>query len=680
MSDEGTTLFHQALELHQAGELEKAEPIYRHLLADEAQAPAAWHYLGIIALQLGHAAEALRRLHIAVAFAPSVATFHGNLGEALAPTNLHAAARSYERAIASDPSFASGYGNLIGRCEPVMGTERLLRLARRHVALAPGSGAAQSNLGLLLCNYGMLGPATKAAERAVAIEPASAPIMSNLGRVYAVGGRQDEALSALDAAMRLDPTLAGSHNNLGRTRYRAGRIADARLSLRRAVALEPALADAIANLSNVAHAFSDAETATVLCRRALVLSPSSAGFRSNLVMALLYRDHTTPADLFAAAGGRGWSGTPRTIAASSRVPETTPLRLGFVSADLCVHPVGDTLLTIIEAIDRRSAKVILYANVKRPDAMTRRFQDLADGWRTISGMPDEAVAQRIRDDKVDVLISVAGHTAEGRLPVFALRPAPVQVALFDLTTTGLSEVDYWIGDEATTPADTPERFSEQLIRLPGWTVFRRPPPDPAPGPLAMSTAGHVTFGSFNNPAKFSPDTLSTWAAIMRAVPSSRLLLKYLKAYEDPEVRESIGAGFRSRGVSADRIDFETGAVSLEGHLDAYGRIDIALDPFPFVGCNATFEALWMGVPVVTLRGSRFMARVGAGFLPLVGLEHLVAGDTASYVAIATSLARDGLELATLRNRLRSRVSSSRLCDAGAYADSLVAALRKVRRS
>ncbi len=682
MLDDPATLFLKGLQCHQAGELDEAELIYRKLLSEAAQAASAWHYLGVIALQRGHAAEALKCLHTAIAFDPATGTFHGNLGEALAALDLRSAVVCYERAIASDPTFASAYANLISRCQAVVSTERLVRLAHRHAALEPGSAVAQTNLGLLLCNQGLLAPAGRAAERAAIIEPASARIMSNLGRVYAIVGRQDKALARLEAATRLDPAFAGGHNNLGRARYRAGRIVDARTSLRRATALGPDLADAVSNLANVALALSDGQAATTLSRRVVALEPSSAAFHSNLVMALLYRDATTPTELFAAAvRGRAVKARPPSSVENRRKGKTTrPLRLGFVSADLRVHPVGDTLLTIVEAIDRTAANIFLYGNVMHPDAMTARFREIADRWRPIAGKDDDFVARQVRDDEVDVLISVAGHTADGRFPVFARRPAAVQVALFDLTSTGLAEIDYWIGDEITTPADTPELFSEALIRLPCWYVFRRPRSDSLPGPPPMTRSGHTTFGSFNNPAKLSPETVSIWAAIMRAVPYSRLLLKYLKAYEDAEVRRQIAARFSSEGVASDRIDFETGAVEAGSHLDVYNRVDIALDPFPFVGCNATFESLWMGVPVVTLRGSRFMSRVGAGFLPLVGLGQLVARDTADYVDIAKALTRNPAGLVAHREGLRDRVSKSRLCDAPAYAESLLAALDRVRRS
>ncbi len=677
MAGDWNGIFQEGLGLHQVGRVDEAERRYRDVLSGVPLHSWAWHYLGLIELQRGRSSDALRCLHVALAIDPSVAVFHGNLGEALAGADLGSAARLYRRAISCDVMFGSAYGNLVARCRAIESAGTLLRFSRRHVAVEPNNPAAQSNLGLLLCDRGDLPHGEKALMRGVSLSPDAAEILANLGRALVVGGEADRATVVLEKAARLSPHAASSHNNLGRAYQRAGRIGEGRRSLRRALALHSDEAEALNNLGNIALALGDAEGAKAFVRRALAVAPTNAAFRGNYVMTLLYADSTSASELMRATSSgsmiRNAPAPSRTLANGSR----GKFRIGFVSADLCSHPVGETLLSIVEGMDRGGVEVFLYANVARPDEMSARFASLADGWRVIADLSDEEVVSAVREDGIDVLVSVAGHTAGGRLRVFASRAAPVQASLFDLTTTGLAEMDYWVGDEATTPLGTEEKFSERLLRLPCWYVFRRPPEEPLVSALPALSSGRVTFGCFNNPAKLSPSTLSTWASVMRAVPGSRLLLKYLHFYEDPTLRAHIRSSFSGFGVSGDRIEFEAGSTEGTAHLSIYHQVDIALDPFPFVGCNATFQALWMGVPVVTLAGERFIARMGAGFLPLVGLDHLVAPDHQGYVERADALARDLPALATLRANLRSQVINSPLCNANLYAHNLVKALRRV---
>ncbi len=677
MAGDWNGIFQEGLGLHQAGRVAEAEKRYRAVLSAVPLHSWAWHYVGLIELQRGRSDEALRCLHTAIAVDPSVAVFHGNLGEALAGADLRAAARLYRRSVCCDGMFGSGYGNLVARCRAIEKAGTLLRFSRCHLAVEPNNPAAHSNLGLLLCDRGDLSDGEKALMRGVSLSPDAAKILANLGRALVIGGQAARAVIVLEKAARLSPDAASNHNNLGRAYQRAGRIGAGRRSLRHALALQPDEAEALNNLGNIALALGDAEGAKAFVRRALATAPMNSAFRGNYVMTLLYTDSASASELMSAMSNGRAIEKPhvplRTFADGSRVG----LRIGFVSADLCSHPVGETLLSILEGMDRRGIEVFLYANVVRPDEVSARFASLADGWRVIADLGDEEVVSAVRRDGVDVLVSVAGHTAGGRLPVFASRAAPVQVSLFDLTTTGLAEMDYWVGDEATTPVGTGERFTETILRLPCWCVFRRPPEEPAVSALPALSSGRVTFGCFNNPAKLSPSTLSTWASVMRAVPGSRLLLKYLHFYEDPTLRGHIRSSLSGFGVSGERIEFEAGSTEGSAHLSIYHRVDIALDPFPFVGCNATFQALWMGVPVVTLAGERFIARMGAGFLPLVGLERLVAPDHRGYVERAEALAGDLPALAALRADLRKRVIGSPLCNAKLYAHNLLQGLRSV---
>jgi protein O-GlcNAc transferase len=312
--------------------------------------------------------------------------------------------------------------------------------------------------------------------------------------------------------------------------------------------------------------------------------------------------------------------------------------------------------------------------------MTRHIRELADAFVETQRMDDGELAERIRSDGVDILVVLAGHTARNRLLAAARKPAPILVSYADFSTTGLAAMDYWLTDPIVHPeGQTGERFTETLMRVPMMVLHR--PIDVAPPvtTLPARERGHVTFGSCNNPAKIGAGVLDLWAAILSQVPRSRLALKYRKVYEVPDVRARIRGRFAERGVDPDRVVFIGGDVDRASHLALVGEMDVALDPFPFNGCTTTFEALWMGVPVVTLAGRRFLGRMGTSFLTHLGMPELVAPTPEAYVGTAVALSADLDRLAAIRSGLRDRVMASPLCDGPAYARSIEAAFRAAWR-
>jgi len=270
----------------------------------------------------------------------------------------------------------------------------------------------------------------------------------------------------------------------------------------------------------------------------------------------------------------------------------------------------------------------------------------------------------------------AGHTTDNRLGIAARKPAPLQVSFHDITTSGLAVMDGWLTDAALHPETTTEKFTERLIRLPCFYLHQ--PPADAPDPAPKTSTG-ITFGSMNNPHKYNGAVFGAWACILRAVPDSRLLLKYSRAYESPRLRRIVTDAFASEGVAAERLHFVGGLIPPREHLAVLQQVDIALDPFPFNGSTTSFEALWMGIPLVTLAGDRFLARVGASCLAQIGLEDLIAEDIDGYVARAVALAQDRERLARLRQTLRARVAASPLCDAEAHARAFETAMRSLWR-
>jgi predicted O-linked N-acetylglucosamine transferase (SPINDLY family) len=326
-------------------------------------------------------------------------------------------------------------------------------------------------------------------------------------------------------------------------------------------------------------------------------------------------------------------------------------------------------------------EVFCYAGVIRPDAVTAHLRSLADHWLSTLGMADDALAERIRADGIDILVDLAGHTAHNRLRVFAHKPAPVQVTWLGYSnTTGLRAIDYRIVDDMTDPPGAADGFaSETLLRLPGgFLCFGAPKDAPEPAAPPCLRTGAVTFGSFNNPAKVSAAAFDVWAQLLIRSPGARLLLKG-KPFADEATCAWFLARFRERGIAAERVQLVAWLPSSTAHLGLYEKIDIALDPFPYNGTTTTCEALWMGVPVVTLRGDRHSARVGASLLNQVGFADWIADSVDGYVEIALALAANPAKLQTVRRSLRRRMNESSLCDGSGFARRMENAYRTIWR-
>jgi predicted O-linked N-acetylglucosamine transferase (SPINDLY family) len=357
------------------------------------------------------------------------------------------------------------------------------------------------------------------------------------------------------------------------------------------------------------------------------------------------------------------------------------LHIGYVSPDFRAHSVAFFFEPLLEKHSKSSFRIFCYSDVMRPDFVTRRLQPLASVWRDVRHLSDKQLAAQIQADGIDILVDLAGHTAGNRMSVFTRRPAPVQVSWLGYpNTTGLSAMDYRLTDSwADPPGETESLHTETLVRLPGGFLCYDPHNDSVTESVSRDENGPITFGSFNNLAKVTPEVISVWSALLTQVPDARLLLK-TKPLRDEAVREHVYSLFREQGIARDRVEL-TGWVPGRGdHLGLYSRVDIGLDTFPYNGTTTTCEALWMGVPVITLAGHVHAGRVGVGLLSQVGLTELIARDRADYVALAGQLAGDRDRLAALHGGLRTRVSASALCDARAFAGHVEAAYRNMWRA
>jgi protein O-GlcNAc transferase len=485
-------------------------------------------------------------------------------------------------------------------------------------------------------------------------------------------------------ARALEPALVAAHRGEAELALRQARIGRSLLAGRRALALDDNDAAAHNDLANALLALGDVGLAIGHFRRAVDLNVKDERFHSNLLFSLCYDPDATPAEVYAEARRWGTLHAPAAMPADQRYDGSLDpdrrLRVGYLSGDFRDHPVANNVLGLIENHDRGTVAVTCYADLRAgSDRLTDRFRQLDLSWHEVTGASDEAVAAMVRADRIDLLVVLAGHTANNRPGVAAFRAAPVQISFHDVTTSGLAAMDAWLTDTKLHPPTTSERFTESLERLSCFYLHRPPLESPPLSAPPHRHRGSLTFGSCNNPAKLNDAVIDAWVAILDAVPGSRLMLKYKGWFGDPALEARLRGRFAERGIEADRLLLLGDDLPRAEQLDLLNMIDIALDPFPFNGSTTTFEALWMGVPVVTLAGERFVGRVGASVLGTLGLDGLVADSIASYRRIAAALAADHARLAELRAGLRQRLLESPLCDAPGHARAVEAIYRRLWR-
>jgi predicted O-linked N-acetylglucosamine transferase (SPINDLY family) len=671
---------------HQAGRLDLAEEIYRRVLAAEPNQADAWHLLGVIAHQTGNQERASECLLRAIDLDGGQAIYHNNLGNVL--TKLGAwdeAVACYRRALELQPDYAQAHCNLGLALKHWRAFGEALACFRRAVELAPGDAKFHMALGAALKEHGALDEAIACYQRAVALQPAFAEAYNNLGNAYREQGKFDQAVAAFRRAIELKPDWAEMHNNLGNAYLAIGSPAEAATCLRRALQLKPDYAMAYNNLAIAIQRQGKVEDSTELLRRAVELAPDESTVRSSLLCELRYHPNVTLAELrdallefdrrHAAPLQNEWR------AHENRRDPERPLVLGFVSPRFARGPLEALLARTLESLDPRACRIVCYSGIddRDADSVTARFQAAAALWHNVGQWTDEQLAQQIREDRVDILFDLAGHSPHGRLLAFARKPAPIQITWLDsVGATGLSAMDYLLADERLIPAALETMYPERVLRLPdGYACYEPPADSPEVGPLPALKQGSVTFAGFHQLAKIRLPVVGVWSRVLHRVPGSRLVLKH-EGFQADATRRDYQAWFAEFGVAPERLEFE-GYTARDAYLRRYHTVDVALDPFPHGGGVTTCDALWMGVPVVTCPGETFASRQSLGHLSAVGFTETIASNLDEYVDIAVRLASDLPRLAGIRARLREQMAASPLCDGRRFAGNLMQLLRGVWR-
>lgn len=548
------------------------------------------------------------------------------------------------------------------------------RLAEAEHALREASarrgfdGPGWHLYGHTLALLGRNADAIRALERATDLDPGDADALYSLASVWRDSGDAARAVELYRRVTALRPQAHAAWVALADLHAEAD-ADEAEALYERALAIAPASAEAHYNLGNLLLRCGRADDAIERYRSALAIQPSFVRAYSNLLCALNYADSASPEairDAHFEFDRRYAQGLARPAPPPRTRGRGDHLRVGYVSPDFRDHAVGRLVEPALEHHDRERVIVHCYSDVKKPDARTARLRGYAAAWRDIVGLDDGAVAAAIREDRIDVLVDLTGHTEDHRLLVFARKPAPVQVTWIGYpNTTGLAAMDYRITDALADPAGATEQLhSERLFRLPEvYLPCTAPAERIDPGPPPSASLGRVTFGSFNNVAKVSGTTLRLWARVLQALAGSRLLMVTVP---EGRTRARLLDAFARHGVSADRIELR-GRLSHDAFMRTHREVDIALDTFPYHGTTTTVHTLWMGIPVVTLAGDTHRARAGVSLLANAGCGDLVAQSEDEYVSVATGLAGDGARLHALRATLRERVERGPIMDGARFA-------------
>ena len=585
--------------------------------------------------------------------------------------------------IGRNDSCACGSGRKAKNCcqRPAVPAVKMNSVMLPAIAGAPARRVALAealHVAAQLQQGGQIPSAQMVFELIVAADADHADAIFFLGVTCHQLGQSAQGIDFMRRAIALQPNNRLYHFNFGIINAEMGDTDAAMAAYQRSNEIQPT-AEACNNCAGLLLNEGRLDEASELFRRGGELSPDDVNQQSNFLYTLSYKPHPNVHEIFnwhKQFGQRHERAIapmqPRARIVGARADQR--LRIGYVSADFRQHAVAHFIEPVLAAHDSKRFEIFCYYNYSAADAVTGRFEKLAHHWRVIANRSDEDVANMIRADGIDILVDLAGHTPLNRLRVFARKPAPVQASWIGYSsTTGLTRMDYRITDTISDPIGvTDDLYTEKLIRLPDtYSCFQPLANSPDVGALPATQSGHVTFGSFNNFIKMTPEVLQTWARILQRMPTSTLLLKY-RSFEAEKIRTLVLAAFAKHGVLPARIHF-LGSDDYHTHLRAYHQVDIALDTFPHNGDTTTCDALWMGVPVVVNTGVNHVGLMGASRLRSVGLEDLVARDNDNYVDIACALANDVPRLEKLRATLRETMKASPLMDAPRFTRNLEAA-------
>lgn len=623
-----------AFDYHRAGKLTSAQLIYKQILTVAPDNADALHLLGVIANQRQQYRQAIQLISKAIAVNNRIAHFHCNLGNAFrGQGQLTPALQCYQRTVQLEPQYAEAY----------------------------------YNQGLILKTQGHIPAAITCFQHFLTLHPDAVEGYLQLGSLWRHQGQLTAALCCFLQIARLQPTQSHAFNNLGVILNEQAQFTQASDYFKIALALEPNDAEAHCGLGSALFYQGHIEAALQHYRHALACDPDYKAVHSNYLLALNYSVDIKASQIFEAH----CQFAPPPLTPFVHTPQQrTRLRIGYLSPDFREHPVAYFIEPILAHHDHQHFEIFCYDTQLKGDAITQRLKRYADHWHASAQLTDDALAEQIKRDHIDILVDLSGHTANNRLLVFARKPAPVQLSYLGYpNTSGLTAIDYRLVDDYTEP-DNQHFSSETVLKMPQSYFCYAPSAEaPAVNALPARQRSFITFGCFNNYCKLNPPLLALWAQILKALPHSRLLIK-TKSLDDTAIQKQLQNQFIDLGISPQRLSLVGRVPTVAAHLRYYHEVDIALDSYPFNGATTTCEALWMGAPVVTLVGERHVARMGLSLLSAAGLTDLITLTPTAYVEKAIQLAHQLESLSQLRQNLRAHLQASALLQAQVFTEQL----------
>jgi predicted O-linked N-acetylglucosamine transferase (SPINDLY family) len=634
--------------LQQLGKFNEAEENYRKMLSLKCNHIEVYNYLGVVQNKQGKLIEAEESYRKMIELKPDLAEAYNNLGNIL---------NEQGKLIEAEESF------------------------KKAITLKPGYFEVYYNMGIMFNDQRKYKEAELSYKKALTLKPDHIETHNNLGNTFKEQGKFDAAEANYKKALTLKPDHVEVHNNLGCMLNEQGKFVEAEISFRKAITLNSDYTEAYSNLGNTLQGLGKIEEAIENYDKAIKvkIDYSNAYHNKNLCLnysssyspLYVYRQHLKFEKQF------GEIKTKPTHRVNIIKKPNERLRIGYVSGDFREHSVAYFFKPLLENHNDHVVETFCYYNNIFVDKMTKNLMKASDHWRSIFGITNFEVSKMIKSDKIDILVDLSGHTDNNNLLAFAQKPAPIQVTWLGYpNTTGLSAIDYRFTDLITDPiGETDKIHSEKLFRLAnGFLCFQGNKKVLFQSELPQSHKDYITFGSFNNSSKITPEVIKIWSKILHLVPKSRLILKCSKFKYN---KDHFFKLFKSKDLTQDRIHLYEHVPSTNDHLKLYNSIDIGLDPFPYNGTTTTCEALWMGVPVITLLGDRHAGRVGASILTNVGLKDFIARDIDSYIKLAVEISANTKYLKEIRKTLRKKMLKARLCDAHSFAKDIESAYKEI---
>lgn len=549
---------------------------------------------------------------------------------------------------------------------------------RNAISIRPDHAESQYNLGVSLRDQGKFSDAIGQFSRTIELDSNYEQAYDSLASALVSNNQPGEAIDVFRMIVQRWPHKIDMQGNLATMLQMTGQVGEALRICQKLVECNPKFYRAFDVMGNAYVSMGQFDEGVRCQKKSLELNPYDSKQRSNYLLNLNYLPHPDRKEVFEAHCEWGRLHASKTEPVYKNKPDVERvLRIGYVSPDLREHSVSYFIEPILTASRNLKLESFCYSDMPRPDKVTSRLKSLSHQWCDSHHLTDQQLFEKILNDRIDILIDLSGHTANSRLKLFTMKPAPVQMTYLGYpNTTGVTDVQYRVVDTLTDPAGEERFYTEHLIRLPGCFLCYQPDddcPDISPIP-----EGPIVFGSFNNLAKVNDDVIALWARTVLSVPGSRLLIKN-PSLSDQGVCEQYREKLLAEGLENDRVELIGHTATRQEHLELYSRMHIALDTFPYNGTTTTCEALWMGVPVITLAGQYHAGRVGVSLLSAAGCAEWVSETEADFIRIAVELSEDVARLSEMRASMRERISASLLCDAGTFINNLEEVYREVWR-